>query len=237
MKSLFAVLIAISISNCPPLPESWTLHDKIAWGAGLILVLVGIAGTGIGVCTLLVLRRQTKANWAAAKAALKQANHVVTSERAWVLVCKIALVAGAIDRPEGSKQGFVCCEAKNFGQTPARVLGFNTLFVEGPIADPENTWDERLYDFSEKSIPKWTIVPGIPKPLHESVPGFTGDYGDHLPVLNNGRTQFIHGVIRYWDAFSETDRFTRFCYRWDQEHPILGAGWHIAGGERCNQET
>jgi hypothetical protein len=228
---------AVNIANSAPVPESWPLHDRIAWGAGLILVLAGIAGTGIGVCTLWVLRRQTKANWAAAKAALKQANHIVTSERAWVLVCKIALTAGAIDHLEGSKQCFVSCAGKNYGKTPARVLGMNVLLASGPIADPEKSWDENLYDFSGKDTPKWIIVPSIPKPMYGLVKGFTTKPGDELPTPSVGEAYFVHGIIRYWDAFSETDRFTRFCYREDRDGSLLGKGWHIAGGERCNQET
>ena len=173
-----------------------------------------------------------------AQAALAQANHIVASERAWVLVGKVALTSGASDRPEGSKQVFIHCEAVNRGKSPARVLGLNARYAEGPIAEPERTWNERLYDFSGKSTPRWTFVPNVPRSLSDSIPGFFANPGDMLTAPPQpGHAQFIHGVIRYWDVFTETDRYTRFCYRLDGVGAPLGEGWHLAGGERCNQET
>src|ERR1035441_3327766 len=77
----------------------------------------------------------------------------------------------------------------------------------------------------------------LPKHLYGPIQGFTADPDDELPAPDAGQSYFIHGVLRYWDVFSETDRFTRFCYREDRGGSILGKGWHIAGGERCNQET
>jgi hypothetical protein len=173
-----------------------------------------------------------------AKAALAQANHIVDSERAWVLVKLVALTAGATDKPEGSEQVFVHCEAMNHGKSPARVLGFNALYAEGPIADPEKTWDDRLYDFKAKPVPRWTFVPNVPRALSDPIPGFLAKPGDKFEfVPQPEHARFIHGVIRYWDMFSETDRFTGFCYRLDGPGTPFGEGWHPAGGERCNQES
>lgn len=219
MSRIAAMLGLISFT----VPESWTWHDKWLWIANLSLAVIGFIGILIALGSLYVV-------WT-------QGRHIVISERAWVQVSKVALTSGGTDRPEGSKQVFVSCGAVNYGKTPARVLGLNVLLATGPIADPEKTWDESLYDFSGKAVPRWIVVPSIPKHLYAPIRGFTADPDDELPALDAGQAYFIHGLLRYWEAFSETDRFTRFCYREDREGSILGKGWHIAGGERCNQET
>jgi hypothetical protein len=227
----------INITNSAPMPGSLTWRDILTVGGNLVLDLVGIVGTIIALWSVCTLKRQTKASWAAAKAALKQANHIVTSERAWVEISRITLTSGAIDQPGGGKQLFVSCEGINRGKTPARVLGLNVLLAVGPIADPEKTWNENLYDFSGMPTPRWNIVPGIPKPLYRAIRGFVLNPGEELPTLDAGDAHFIHGVLRYWDVFSQLDRFTRFCYREDRGGSLLGKGWHVAGEDRCNQET
>ena len=165
------------------------------------------------------------------------AEHITTSERAWIEVRKIAITAGAIDHPQGTTQTFVSSKLMNYGKTPARVLGLNVLLNQGPINDPENTWNESLYDFSGKTTPKWIIVPTIPKHVYEPIQGLIAKPDTELPAPDPGKAYFIHGVLKYWDVFSQTDRFTRFCYREDSGDSLLGKGWHVAGGERCNQET
>jgi hypothetical protein len=165
------------------------------------------------------------------------AEHIVTSERAWVQVSKLTLTSGSIDHPQGRNQVFVSCGCINYGKTPARVLGLNVLLTQSPINNPESAWNKSLYDFSGKITPKWIIAPNIPKHVYETIQGFTANPDDELPPPSAGNAYFIHGVLRYWDAFSETDRFTRFCYREDRGGSRLGKGWHIAGAERCNQET
>jgi hypothetical protein len=167
----------------------------------------------------------------------KQTDHMVASERAWVGVSKVTLTSGAIDHPDGRSQVFVSCGAENYGKTPARILGMNVLLAKGPINDPEKSWNEKLYNSDGQTTTKWIIVPSIPKHLYGSIQGFFANPDDELPIPDVGEAYFIHGVIRYWDVFSEMDKFTRFCFREDRVGSLLGKGWHVAGGERCNQET
>jgi hypothetical protein len=175
-----------------------------------------------------------------ADAALHQTNHMVASERAWLLVSRIEFTAGASDRPEGTKQVFIQCAAINHGRTPARVLGMKALTAIGPISDPGQTWDESLYDPDGETTPRWVILPDKASALACPVLGFTAEPGQVFRApLGEGQARFIHGVVRYWDMFSETERFTRFCFRWDNENerPGLGTGFHVAGGDRFNQQT
>jgi hypothetical protein len=192
------------------------------------------------ILTLMAIADQTKQTAIAAKATQQATEHLIASERAWILVSKVIFSSGASDRPEGNKQVFIQCAAKNHGRTPARVLGLNALYASGPISDPGHTWDDRLYDSQEKTIPRWVILPDKASALHCPIPGFFAERGQVIRAdLKEGEAYFIHGVIQYWDMFSETERYTRFCCRWhnDNETPGLDAGFHFAGGDRFNQQT
>ncbi|MDR5729930.1 MAG: hypothetical protein RB191_21160 [Terriglobia bacterium] len=216
-------------------PRGW--RRFMAWPEGITAWAI-ILTLGAITWQSFETHRAATASRNAASAALEHANHIVASERAWVLVERVTMTSGGIDRPEGIQQVFIHCAARNYGKTPARVLGLNALLAEGPISDPEATWNDRLYDFTQKSTPTWVITPNHAKALHDSVPGFFANPDEILhPPEREGNAHFIHGVIRYWDMFSESDRLTRFCYRWDKQGAPLGEGWHVAGAERCNQET
>lgn len=173
----------------------------------------------------------------AADASLKQVNYMAATERAWIMDTRATLTAGAKDRPEGSEQVFIHCAAKNEGHSPARVLGMNAILAVGPISDPGQTWDEKLYDFPKDATPNWTILPDKSSALNVPVSGLIGQPGQTIRCpIQDGQTSFIHGVIKYWDVFSETARFTRFCYRYE-ETPGTFYGFYRAGGDRYNQQT
>jgi len=144
---------------------------------------------------------------------------------------------GAADRPEGSKQVFIQCDAQNNGRTPARILEMRALLGIGPIGDPSKTWDEGLYKPSENAkTPRWVVLPNLRTALHYPIPGFASAVGQPLPTPPQGEAIFIHGVVRYWDMFSETNRFTQFCFRWNEGTPTKPAQFASAGGDQYNQQ-
>jgi hypothetical protein len=51
---------AINVTNPAPVPESWTWHDKVAWGAGLVLVVVGFLAVCAAYKTLKAVEKQAK---------------------------------------------------------------------------------------------------------------------------------------------------------------------------------
>jgi hypothetical protein len=119
-------------------------------------------------------------------------------------------------------------------------LGLNAIYAPGPISDPGQTWDDRLYDSDGQITPKWVILPDKSSALYCPIPGLFAERGQVLRGgTEEGEAFFIHGVVRYWDMFSETIRFTRFCCRWhnDNETPGFDSGFHVAGGDRYNQQT
>jgi hypothetical protein len=208
-------------------PQGW--HKLVTWPEGI--------ATWALIFTLGAIVWQAIVGGNAAAAAIKQVNYMASSERAWVMDTTVILSAGATDRPEGSEQVFVQCAAKNEGRTPARVLGMNAILAVGPISNPGKTWDKKLYWFPKSTTPKWTILPDKSSALHCPVPGLTSQPGQTLRrPATEGETSFIHGVIKYWDVFSETPRFTRFCYRY-QETIGSAHGFFRVGGDGHNQQT
>jgi hypothetical protein len=190
--------------------------------------------------TLLVIAEQTNETRKSATAALRQVDYMAASERAHVIDTRVVVSSGAIDMREGSNQVFIQCAAKNEGRTPARVLGMNAILAVGPISNPGETWDKKLYWFGKNLTPQVTILADKSHPLNCPVPGRTAQPAqprDTLPPPNmDGGAWFIHGVIKYWDIFSEAPRFTRFCYRYE-ERSGSAYGFYRAGGDGYNQQT
>jgi hypothetical protein len=83
----------ITISVPAPAPAPWTVHDRISWGANLVLVVLGYAGIMLAISTLKKIERQTRASEVAASAAADQAHAamlnveaILRSERPWILI-------------------------------------------------------------------------------------------------------------------------------------------------------
>jgi len=110
----------------PPAPIVWTLHERILWGAYLVLAILGYAGIMMAVSTLKKIERQTRlaeetsnaafiaANAAAetAQAALLHAQAIANAERPWVLV--------TAEPTRGVESSFEIT-ATNRGRSPATI--------------------------------------------------------------------------------------------------------------------
>jgi len=109
-----------------PAPIVWSLHDRILWGAYLVLAILGYVGVMLAVSTLKKIERQTRlaeetsnaafiaANAAAetAQAALLHAKLIVNAERPWVLV--------TTEPTRGVESSFEIT-ATNRGRSPATI--------------------------------------------------------------------------------------------------------------------
>jgi hypothetical protein len=109
--------------------QPWDWRRLVAWPEGITAWAI-ILTLGAITWQTIETHRTATASRNAACAALKQANHIALSERAWVLVKRVALTSGGVDRPEGTQQVSIHCKAENYGKTPARVLGLNALLAE-----------------------------------------------------------------------------------------------------------
>ncbi len=110
----------VTVVNPPPQPAPWTLRDKIAWAANLVLVLLGYAGILLAVSTLKKIERQTgyaeaaaEAASASAQAALLNAQAVIHAERPWILISA---------EPSPGRENSFTVLATNRGRTPAKII-------------------------------------------------------------------------------------------------------------------
>jgi hypothetical protein len=188
-----------------------------------ILACLGIIGAVVGIGTLRVVGRQV--------------TNAMRSDRAWLVVEKAELVEG---NPSQPGQVFVQCAVKNNGKTVARVLGMNARWGIGPVGNPGKTWDDSLFVFDKGVRPKWTFLPATISAMHSPVQGWTAKAGGNVTIgCQSGETQFIHGVVFYWDAFTKKRRTTRFCFHHYQidQFGKQKLGFHPIGDPEHNQQT
>jgi hypothetical protein len=135
--------------NCPaPLPVVWSWHDRILWGAYILLALVGYAAVMIAVSTLKKIeRRAAEAADAAssappataivadtgaadmAHAALLHAQSIVNAERPWILVTA---------EPTRGVESSFDITATNRGRSPATIT---------------SAFDQSIFAADEASLP------------------------------------------------------------------------------------
>ena len=110
----------IVVTAPPAQAAPWSWHDKILWGAEIILVFLGYAGVYLALKTLKNIQRQTEFGVSAAQAALQCANAslessqaIVDSGRPWIVI--------TVEPFLSVEHGFKVM-ATNRGRTPARIL-------------------------------------------------------------------------------------------------------------------
>lgn len=172
-------------------------YDKAAFWATLALVFVGFAGIGVGVGTLLILKRQTKATEDAANAALLNAQALIKAERAWIMAdlewpnsSKPTQTVNNSGEPITSVPFLLRCF--NEGKTPCWITGKR---VCAQIVDtiPEKPEMEKLPAM-------WTGLDPVKVGKEASfLQGAIGLSGH----LRDDQTLIIWGVVTYRDAFNE----------------------------------
>lgn len=201
---------SIDITEAAPMPEAWTLHDKISFYANLILAAGGVIGVITAVCTLRKLGRQTKAAEDAAiaardsaRAALFNARAVVNAERGWLTL--------HVERVKAEHFQVV---AVNVGKTPACLWA-----IHGGPVEVKN--GESLPLFPAYGCAKYLRIhprilpPGVTRTIDEI---FTGDLRGYFEG-EPGMRLFYIGKVVYVDtihAVSESGEpihhESRWCY-------------------------
>jgi len=110
----------IVVANPPPVQAPWSIHEKIAWAAYVILALLGYAGIMLALSMLKKIERQTaaaeiaaNAAQASAEAALINARATVDSARPWMVV--------TVEPAVNVENGFTV-SATNRGRSPAQIV-------------------------------------------------------------------------------------------------------------------
>lgn len=113
----------IVVTSPPAQVQPWTWHDKVLWGAMLVLVILGYIGVFLALLTLKNIQRQTEFGVKAAQAALQVANAslessqaIVDSGRPWIVITVEPFLT--------VEHGFKVM-ATNRGRTPARIMAKN----------------------------------------------------------------------------------------------------------------
>jgi hypothetical protein len=191
---------------------------------------------GVALGTMILIYWQSKATADAAKAALLQANHIVTSERAWMIAeAGDAGIPAEIEGATGIRWTEFSVRFVNKGKTPAFLIEAGCCGKVLPHGEELPTIQP---PYGEKEIFKWDgkglpLLPGAD--VHKNHLGTWAN--DPVKITSGFDVLWIYGYIKYSDAF-EFVRETWYCYRWVHEIERYQASGFIAGGpESYNRAT
>jgi len=210
-----------------PLPAPWTLRERISWGAGLVLVVLGYIGVILALRTLKIIERQTKYGEDSAQAALESAHAALLnaqafadSERPWLLISV---------EPFLTMENCFKVVATNRGRTPARIIAISDRIK---IAlDETHLPQSPEYENEESIAPPAPIIllPGESVAVRRVSPDevkrvCTTDEGLRRVELWEDRV-FVYGKVVYRDLIALVDR---------QVHETDWCCWFIFGDAQTN---
>ncbi|MGH9598304.1 MAG: hypothetical protein ACRD27_00455 [Terracidiphilus sp.] len=215
----------ITVANPPPMVAVWPMHDRIAWAANLVLVVLAYAGIMLALATLKKIERQTrygeKAAAAAAdsaQAALLHAQAIVAAERPWVTVAA---------QPSRTVENGFLITATNRGRTPARIVaaGEQIEFAEDESRLPEDP----QYGDGRSGAPFDPVIllPGesveIKSFCRDDVQGLCQSDEKLKRVEAWEEKIFLYGKVTYRDLIAPRD---------EQIHETAWCCWYIHGRQK-----
>ena len=195
--------------TAPPAQAApWSWHDKVLWGAEIVLVILGYAGVILALKTLKNIQRQTEFGVSAAQAALQCANAalessqaIVDSGRPWIVI--------TVEPFLSVEHGFKVM-ATNRGRTPARILAkadcVKIAKDETELPTPPD------YESGKSATPFEPIIllPGETagiRPLRRSDVRSYCSSDDQLKRLERWEEKlFVYGRVIYRDLISPMDQ-------------------------------
>jgi len=198
----------IVVTSPTELPSAWTWHDKVLWGALLVLVILGYIGVILALRILKNIQRQTEFGVSAAQAALQCANAalessqaIVDSGRPWIVI--------TIEPFLTVEHGFKVM-ATNRGRTPARILAKADCVK---IATDETKLPATPdYDSGKSATPFEPIIllpgesAGIRPFRRADVRSYCGSDEQFKRVEKWEEKVFIYGRVIYRDLISPLDQ-------------------------------
>lgn len=135
----------IVVTSPPPPPAPWTWHDRVLWGALLVLVVLGYVGIMLALRALKRIERHVEVGAATAQAALDssdaalaQSQAIHEAERPWVLITI---------EPFLTMENTFKVMATNKGKTPARIVG--TVDLVGVAPDETHLPETPVFENEE----------------------------------------------------------------------------------------
>jgi hypothetical protein len=212
----------VRVANPPPTVLPWTIHERIAWGANLVLVFLGYAGILLGYQLLKKIDRQTgyaeaaaEAAAASAHAALLNAQAVIHSERPWILISV---------EPSRSMENSFTVVATNRGRTPARIVA--TAERTKIAIDEKHLPKAPEYKNEKPGAPVVPIilVPGesaVIKPFNrDDVKGLCDSEERFKRIETWEEKVYLYGKVIYKDLISPPD---------EEAHETNWCCWYIHG--------
>jgi hypothetical protein len=109
-----------------PPPSPWLWRERLAWGANIVLALLGYVGIMMALSVLKKIERQTRsaetvaaAAAVSAQAALLNAQAIIDAERPWLLI--------SVEPSLGQENSFIVM-VTNRGRSPASIAGTSEQF-------------------------------------------------------------------------------------------------------------
>lgn len=237
----------ITIATPAPAPAPWPVQDRIAWGANVLLALLGYAGIIIGIQILRKIERQSKFAEAAAEiaaksadaatksaeAALLHAQAIIQAERPWVLITIV---------PSRSIENGFTVIATNRGRGPAQVIAAveETRIVVDEVhlsAIPEYKDQD-----AESPFVSIILLPGefmnLKSFCRDDVKPLCGSDDAYRRIENWEERIFLYGKVTYRDLAAPVDRpyhETGWCCRYI--HGRQKSGLVMAGSQEYNQHS
>jgi hypothetical protein len=229
----------VTVTLPAPVPAPWTLHDRIAWAAYVVLAVLGYIGIMLAVSTLKKIERyvaateasvaavETAASSAAAaataagesaQAALLHAQAFLNAERPWVLV--------TAEPTRGVENSFDIV-ASNRGRSPATVTSASdqVLFAADEAHLP--AVPEFKQDQSSKRFVPIILLPGESATLRtfsrEDARGFCGSDEKFKSLESWEERLFLCGKVGYSDLIAPADK---------QAHESNWCCWYIHGRQK-----
>lgn len=207
------------VTNPAHMPESWSWHDKISWGAGLLLLVVAAI-------TLWWFILQTIATRKAADAARLNAQAVIDAERAWI---KVTPHVGTLEFfPLREKDAPIPddlvevlpighqfpAKLVNMGKTPARIDATAIRYVR--TSTHPSRWEETP-DYGELSEREQYAFPDEIMTLTGQLsPVGTLTKSQIEDIENEREYLFAFGIVKYRDVFGNPHE-TRFGYVYETQ--------------------
>lgn len=237
----------ITIATPAPAPAPWPVQDRIAWGANVLLALLGYAGIMVAIQTLRKIERQGRYAEAAADAAAKSAEAaarnseaallhaqaIINAERPWVLITIV---------PSRSIENGFTVIATNRGRGPAQVIAAND---ETKIAiDEAHLPPAPEYKPQDSDVPFVSIIllPGefmnLKSFCRDDVKPLCGSDEAFRRIENWEERVFLYGKVTYRDLAAPADmppHETGWCCRYI--HGRQKSGLVMAGSHEYNVHT
>jgi len=215
----------ITIATPAPAPAPWLWPDRVAWGAKILLAILGYVGIMLALSTLKKIQHQAQfaevaAQAAAdsAQAALLHAQSIIRAERPWILI--------TVEPSRSVDNGFTVT-ATNRGRGPARIV--STVDKITTAIDQTHLPDQRGLEEATPSATLSSVIllpgesTGIKSFSRDEVKSFCGSDEKYKRVEKWEELILLYGKVVYKDLMQVGDV---------ESHETWWCCWYIHGRQK-----